>query len=400
MDTEGILCEVLSRLPAKSLLRSQAVSKTCSSFSSDNFFIRKHSEQALTMDVPGFFIQQHHRWGKIELHMLPGSKEKKKNFDDYGVPNTSLDFIYNTSKILGSHNGLLVLKNMNEDRMGLFLCNPATKKCFTIPNPTPNSTNHFLWGIHIVSNSTASATKGFPDNLEVIMIKPIEEWAPYNSIYKYTINGQSWEEMGEFYTGDRSIVYDMPVYCKGAIHFISDTFRYLSKGSPDYKPYIVACDIDKGISWRLKLPKEASRRSHDITCEMGIFNWGKSLQSSLCLIRLRKSVFMAWVLDDYEMSSWTLVLKTRVRAMGLEEPNPVVYGFTVINGDSLVFATVERIYRCRLILSGGRPRQSVEAEEICRHDLGRNTRHLWLTGYANTLRPCGTAEHPLPSYLK
>ncbi|XP_043700393.1 uncharacterized protein LOC122651135 [Telopea speciosissima] len=430
MDSEGVLCELFSRLPAKSVLRFRAVSKTCSSFPSENFFIRKHSEQALFMDNPGFFIQQDFRWGKIELHRLPPPKKnkdgEKKSFDDdndYGVPNTSLRFLSNTAKILGSYNGILVLKNTNEEHnKGLFLCNPATQKCFTIPNPTTtNSDNHYstvvLLGIHILSHHHDTVGRGatieeeFPDNYRVIMVKPeVEDWSSNSSIYVYTKGQEAWEEMDKFNTGARNILYDAPpVYCKGAIHLISDTFPYLTKASPDYKPYIVAYHIHNRTSWRLKLPKVALRRSPDPSCEMRIFKWGggnSSSSSSLCLIRLRKSVFMGWVLEDYHDmgSSWTLVLKARVGAMALmeEEQNPVeVRGFTVINGDSLVFATQKRIYHYRLTLSsggGGRPTRQLlveGAEEICGHGLGEDARYLCLTGYANTLRPCGSEEHPL-----
>ncbi|KAJ4981451.1 hypothetical protein NE237_032288 [Protea cynaroides] len=393
MDTEGLLFEILSWMSAKSILRLTTLSRTCYSFPSENFFLKKHSEQLLNKDDLGFFIQQDQRGGKVELHTL-SNKEDKKSYYDYDVPHSSLEFLYNTTKkILGSYNGLLLLKNTNEEDMRLFVCNPATQKIFSIPKHMTNINNdQSTFGVHIVSNT--STTK-FPDNYRVIMVKSAEDWSPNSNAYMY-IKGEEWNEMAKLNTGARNIIYDMPVYCRGAMHFISDTFPYLTKASPDYKPYIVGCDIDKVKSWRLNLPKEAMRNSHDQSCTMRIFKWGKpsslSSQSSICLVRLRKSVFMAWVLDDYEVGSWTLVLNTRVRAMGLRELEPVVCGFTIINKDCLVFATQQRVYCYRLTLSYGKLRQSVKAEEISSHGLGGSASHLSFTNYSNTLRSCGSQE--------
>ncbi|KAJ4981854.1 hypothetical protein NE237_032691 [Protea cynaroides] len=260
MDTKGLLLEVLSRMSAKSILRLTFLSKTF----------------------------QH--GGKVELHTL-SNNEDKKNFYDHGVPHSSLDFLNNTTnKILGSYNGLLVLKNTNEEDMRLFLCYPPTQKICSIPKLMTNINNdQTTFGVHM------------------IVVKSSEDWSPDNNFYMY-IKGEEWKEMVKLNTGARNIIYDMSVYCKGAIHFISDTFPYLTKASPDYKPYIVACDIDKGKSWR--------------SCKMRIFKWGKptspsSCSSIICLVRLRKSVFMTWVLDDYKVGSWTLVLNTRPVVCGL-----------------------------------------------------------------------------------
>ncbi|KAJ4982400.1 hypothetical protein NE237_033237 [Protea cynaroides] len=346
MGTERLLLEVLSRMSAKSILRLTSHSKT----------------------------YQH--GGKVELHML-SSNEEKKNFYDYGVHHNSLDFLYNTTnKILGSYNGLFVLKNTNEEDMGLFLCNPTTQKICSIPKLMENINNdQSTFGVHIVSNTSAAK---FPDNYGVTVVK------------------SEWKGMAKLNTGARNIIYDMSVYCRGAIHFISDTFPYLTKASPDYKPYIVACDIDKVKSWRLNFPKETMRNSHDQSCMMRIFKWGKpsslSSQSSICLVRLRKSVFKAWVLDDYEVGSWTLILNTKVRAMGLREPEPVVCRFTIINRDYLVFATQQWVYCYRPILTYGIVKHSVKAKEISCHGLGGCASHLSFTCYSNTLRPYGSRE--------
>ncbi|KAJ4981015.1 hypothetical protein NE237_031852 [Protea cynaroides] len=286
MDTKGLLYEVFSRMSAKSILLLTTLSKICSTFPSENFFLKKHSEQLLYKDDLGFFIQQDYRWGKVELHSLR-KNEDKKSFYDYGVPHNSLQLIFDTTKILGSYNGLLLLKNTNEEDMRLYLCNPAT-------------------------------------------LQP--------------------KKFGQFQNSRQTLIVT-------DLHLV---FTYY----PTPEPLNSLTTMEN---------------SHDQSYMMRIFKRGKpsslSSQSSICLVRLGKLVFMAWVLDDYEMGSWTVVLNIRVQAMGLREPEPVICEFTII---------INR----RPTLGYGRLRHSVKAEEISLHGLSGCGSHLCFINYSNTLRPC------------
>ena len=86
-----------------------------------------------------------------------------------------------------------------------------------------------------------------------------------------------WKSKEErFFTGSRKLRFDMLVHHRGAVHFISDCFPYLNKRSPYFRPYIMSCNFEGGNSRMLKVPKEARKGSHDISCDMGIFKWGKA----------------------------------------------------------------------------------------------------------------------------
>ncbi|XLS96775.1 hypothetical protein HN51_039510 [Arachis hypogaea] len=153
-----------------------------------------------------------------------------------------------------------------------------------------------------------------------------------------------------FFAGSRNLKFDMPVICNGAIHFISDCYSYLTEDSTYFRPYIMSHGItngndeDESVETKfLRVPKEARRGSHDDSCHMNIFKWGEVVgYQTICLVRLRKRVFTVWILTNYESSSWRRFMKVRVKGMGLVEQNPVIKGFTVLNGD-LVFATKKKI---------------------------------------------------------
>ncbi|KAE9587391.1 hypothetical protein Lalb_Chr23g0273131 [Lupinus albus] len=97
-----------------------------------------------------------------------------------------------------------------------------------------------------------------------------------------------------FFVGPRRMKFDMSVHYNGCLHFISDCSIYLVKNNPYFRPYIMFYYLESGISSMLKVPKEARRGSHDLTCDMNIFKWSNlssSMPQSNCLIRLKKFVF-------------------------------------------------------------------------------------------------------------
>ncbi|XLR27934.1 hypothetical protein S83_055834 [Arachis hypogaea] len=153
-----------------------------------------------------------------------------------------------------------------------------------------------------------------------------------------------------FFARSRNLKFDMPVICNGVIHFISDCYGYLTEDSTYLRPYIMYYEItnddveDESVETKiLRVPKEARRGSHDDSCHMNIFKWGKVTgYQTIYLVRLRKRVFTVWILTNYESSSWRMIMKVRVKGMGLVEQNPVIKGFTILNGD-LVFATKKKI---------------------------------------------------------
>ncbi|XLS98556.1 hypothetical protein HN51_041291 [Arachis hypogaea] len=72
-------------------------------------------------------------------------------------------------------------------------------------------------------------------------------------------------------------------------------------------------------------------------------------------------------------------MKVRVKGMGLVEQNPVIKGFTILNGD-LVFATKKKVYTYGLTSE-----KYMVLSEICDH--GCDSRFVHFVPYSDTLRP-------------
>ncbi|XP_014506621.1 uncharacterized protein LOC106766406 [Vigna radiata var. radiata] len=271
----------------------------------------------------------------VEFHPLPGEESSS------GVSKNVVAYFSKSIKILCSSNGLVLCSVASENGISFFIINPTTQSCSPIPTHE-----------HLQNKSCYDHKIGFvcesDGNIMIYhFIDNLDEWCSDFDckVYKEGV----WKERERFFTGSRNLRFDMSVHHKGVIHVISDCSPYLTRNNPYFRPYIVSYNFEDGKSRLLRVPKEARKGSHDKSCEMRIFKWGKVTDSdqSLCLVRLRKGVFTVWVLTKYETSLWKKILKIRVRAMGLSENDlsqVAVKSFIVLNGELLVFATQNKVY--------------------------------------------------------
>ncbi|CAK8537087.1 unnamed protein product [Lathyrus sativus] len=376
---QDIAFEIFSWLPAKSICKLTSTCTSISNFSKETFFKTKQALNLLETDDSCIFIQPNQvsqRYEKrVELFSLP--KERPSS----GVPYNVLAFLSNSVCVLDSSNGLLLCHTINDHSIELFICNPITKSCFFIPTPKSLQKNRNFCSINLMLDCSQRSSN---DDYSVFFFEFTLDWWPTHYICNvYHGKEGVWKTMEHnFSPGERNMKFDMPVFHKGALHFISDNGPYISKSSTFYKPYIMSYNLENGNSKMLKLPWKAIQGCHD--SNMGIFNWGKvsSSNQSICLVTLKKFAFTVWCLRDYELGIWQKILKIRVKALGLKEEDPNVTGFMVMNGHLLVFATEENVYSCDV-----GDEECMMVEEIGQHKCGLHPRFI---SYSNTLRPCGT----------
>lgn len=375
---QDIVFEIFSWLPAKSICKFTSTCTSLSNFSKEIFFKTKQARNLLGTDDSCFFIQPDQvsqRYEKrIELLSLP--KERPSS----GVPYNALAFLSNFVCVLDSSNGLLLCHTINDHSIELFICNPIIKSCFFIHTPESLQKTRDFCNINLMLDCSHRSLNDF----KVFLFEVTLDWWPtcYRCNVYYGKEGV-WKIMEHsFLPGERAMKFDMPVFYKRALHFISDNTPYITKSSPFYKPYIMSYNLENGNSKMLKLPWKAIKDCYD--CNMGIFNWGKvsSSNQSICLVKLMKFVFTVWCLSDYESSIWQRVLKIRVKTLGLKEKDPNVTGFMIMNGHLLVFATEKNVYSCDL-----GDEKFMMVQEIGQHNCGLHPRFI---PYSNTLRPCGT----------
>ncbi|XP_061352705.1 F-box protein At5g07610-like [Gastrolobium bilobum] len=386
MSSHDVLFEIFSWLPAKVVYRFKSVGKFSLEFSDETLFASKQAQNALLKDDTCFFIQSDigQRYnGQTELHPLPGEELSS------GVSDDVLQFLTNSARIVASSNGLILCRATCQNQVELFICNPATQSLSPIPIPEDLQVS--------VDADLKIVFECHSDDCMLFLFceNPKDGWSSNLYCNVYLHKEGVWKAREEsFTTGARNLRFDIPVIHNGAIHFISDCSPYVNRNSQYFWPYIMSYNLESGASRMLRVPKKARRGFNDDSCNMGIFKWGKVTSStkSICLVRLRKFVFTIWALRDYESSSWRMILKIRVKAMGLVEQDPTVTGFTVLNGDLLVFATTKKVYGYGLSNEN-----CIVLEEICEHGCETG---VCFTSYSNTLRTCGTDATALPPKKK
>jgi hypothetical protein len=379
-----ILIEISSWLPAKAIHKFRSNNKFFSIFSKDKKFALKQSQNALLNDESSFFIQsdflQMHHENIVELHHL--SIEDNSS----GISKVVLEYLAKSAKILSSANGLILCRDMTgNSKVQIFISNPATQTWLPIPIPEE------LQGMNVDLEFNVILECDDKNNCMVYFFydNNSEFWSSFWDCKVYAIKEGIWKEKEKsLFTGSRNLKFDTPVFHNGDIHFISDCFPYLVKSSFYYRPYIISYNFENGTTTMSRVPKGAQRGSDDISCNMKIFKWEKNTSStqSICLVRLSKRVFTIWILTNYESNLWERILKIRVKAMGVMEKDPVVTGFSVLNGDLLIFATKNKIYSYGLSLSNG---NYMKFEEICEHGCDNQ---VCFTSYSNTMRLCGTDD--------
>ncbi|KAF7824837.1 putative F-box protein [Senna tora] len=206
---------------------------------------------------------------------------------------------------------------------------------------------------------------------------------------------------------NKRLNFRFPVFHKGAIHF-------LSFDPPE--PYILSYNIESGISTTLDVPRECIETLEDVDVDdidemlnyrgffrARIFKWenvGRSNYddddddgSTICLVRFdrEKKSFGIWVLMDYEKSFWSKLLELSFEEMGLGSEDFSVFGYSVMNGNSLVFCTKKNVF-C-YDLSGQR---KTRLERICsRSGFRWRDENLCFFPYSSTFRSCGNGEKQL-----
>ncbi|KAK7368408.1 hypothetical protein VNO80_10433 [Phaseolus coccineus] len=369
---------ICTYLPAKSIYRFKAVSKGFYNLSKEAFFIWNHVHNSLKRDDTCFFLQLERPCNeKVRLH--PPSQQAS------GVSGDVLQFLSKSNKILASTKGLILCRATDKTPSEFYICNPATKSWLPISLPTHDEKN---LNAHVIIMLLECY-----DEFDDYMVVHFETPTDWSSDYACKIlkpREGLWKPMEKgFCAGGRNMKFNMPVHHNGVIHFISDCGSYITKGSPYFEPYIMSYNLKNGTSTMLKLSKTSRKSSTDEKCDMSIFNWGKvsMASSSICLVRLKRSTFKVWILKDYKTSRWRRIMKVKTKEMGLNEKYPTITGFTVMNGEVLIFSTEKYFYSCGLIDGN-----YMKIEEICEN---KCKYYVSLTPYMNTLPPCGPGATPL-----
>ncbi|KAM5580275.1 hypothetical protein ABKV19_009830 [Rosa sericea] len=139
LDFDAVIVEILSWLPAKSLLRFRCVCKAWQALISDPYFVRKHLSRINTKINSSYSLlfMENSSFRSIDCEAL----FKCSGHDDGPVPSRELDFPvidprfeFEFIEIIGYCNGFICLL-IDSDSLVFMLWNPCTRESKVLPEP-------------------------------------------------------------------------------------------------------------------------------------------------------------------------------------------------------------------------------------------------------------------------
>ncbi|KAK7380542.1 hypothetical protein VNO78_33055 [Psophocarpus tetragonolobus] len=291
----------------------------------------KQGEHSLKMHDTCFFLQPELSSLmldlKVELFPLPQHKSSS------GVSNDVMNFLSKSTRVLSSSKGLILCHTRSNLLSQFFVCNPITKSWVPIPFPNKDHVEEEKYEVDPIM-VLVECIGGNSENYMIFYFQGPTDWSSSFPCKFFNSKEGLWQQMEKnFFAGGRNLKFNMPVCCNGAIHFISDCGTYLTRASKFFMPYIMSYNLESGTTRMLKLPEDATWDFDDDSCDMSIFNWGKS---SICLVKLLRSVFTIWILTDYESQNWFRLLTLYCKLNSINHAtklfqcthNPNVYLYT------------------------------------------------------------------------
>ncbi|XP_059441997.1 F-box/kelch-repeat protein At3g06240-like [Corylus avellana] len=208
-----LIAEILFRLPVKSLLRFQCVSKTWVALINDPTFINIHlennrSERNLIVQTGevDWNVGGKDRRLNLNYYLVNFSDQPVKVFPPFYQPLFRLQYISSVTKIIGCCNGLVCIHGGKYNKT--LIWNPSIRKCKKLPfEPTVHAgrplEKAFAFGYDPVNN-----------DYKVLWIG--EEF----EVKLYSLNAHSWRRVEDQWPYKDSKTFSNPVYLKGAFYWL------------------------------------------------------------------------------------------------------------------------------------------------------------------------------------
>ncbi|KAG8386774.1 hypothetical protein BUALT_Bualt03G0183900 [Buddleja alternifolia] len=285
---EGIIINILHRLPVRALLRCTCVCKSWYSLITTPLFISSHFNFQNNAHAPPLLLLR---------RCLPKSERFALYLDHHQsfTRQTTLDFPFTSLNsyftIVGSCNGLLCL---SDDRLyfvhTIILWNPCVKKSLLLPKPNLiyNSCATFIQCLGFGFDSVANDYK-------VVRITYVDYGSPQVELYKLSTG--VWQDIS--YLSLHYIIYNKSrqAYAYGATHWVANNYM----NSYDL---IVLFDMCHEVFREMMLPDILANVDPNTSKDLLVY------KESLALIAWNVSAVeprcCVWVMEEYGvMGSWT-----------------------------------------------------------------------------------------------
>lgn len=302
-DYDDIICEILARLPVKSLMRFRCVCKSWRALIAGSYFVKKH-----------FLYQERgisHNTSRLLFSIDPPQSidyEALKDLEDDGdgqFANRELEFPvripdYSTARkrIVGSCNGLVCVEI---EGTGVVLWNPCTRDFKVLPNPPTKFHSFDFYGFGY--DSTTDDYKVIKGHRKVSLIRV------------FTLKNGSW----------MTLCNHNAAMCSGQGSLVNGALHWFVPGQPSR---ILSFDLaEETFEEIVPLPDKGYR--YYFSCTL-------IHRNCLCLYRILPGLpgVLIWMMKEYGVNeSWTRVIQLSLATSPEEYLRPLCI---LDNGEILI----------------------------------------------------------------
>ncbi|KAG9457765.1 hypothetical protein H6P81_002273 [Aristolochia fimbriata] len=309
---DDVLIQILSRLPAKSILRCRAVCKHWRELTSSKYFIQLFNE-----------ISSNDQMILVETVILVDSTSSFVCIDkSSSISEFSLSFLNDRVKVRASCNGLLCCSSI-PNRGVYYVCNPITRKFRTLYRATERPVSRF----HPDAEATLVGLAVYPDygRFKVVLADFYRPFGcrPFDSLLCHVFDSEasSWRR---FYT---TLNDEFTHMNKNQVVFANDSLHWLTKWSR----YVLVLDLDNEAWSKIRLP-------HEIVNVLDTKIYLLELEGSLSVVQILKNYMITWILNSYVKEEW--VVKDTVSLSCIEILVPTT--FPISQTKDFVFLATHR----------------------------------------------------------
>ncbi|KAL5724776.1 hypothetical protein ACHQM5_007996 [Ranunculus cassubicifolius] len=295
---EDLSIELLSRLPAKPLLRFKCVSKGWQTIISDVSFRRTHLKTSKPI-VSGFFFQEKFQWCNDDIESINYiSVDSEKS----SIYNTILDFLPEKVVLMASTNGLLCCRSCNHANHSLiYICNPSNKEYMTLEWAGINKAADVALVFDPVQDCLGVSTCFKLVSLYWTEAEEEDEMQSYYSFKVYSSKSREWKAMERTCLCNFSLLKNKGIFANGYLHWLTTGDK------------IITFDVKNEESRLIDVPPGVQCKCAPEMC-IG--------ESGGCLhyIKISEAGLENWVLTCTSEPDWKLKYSKSLISMELEYP--------------------------------------------------------------------------------
>ncbi|XP_043702438.1 F-box protein CPR1-like [Telopea speciosissima] len=279
---EGIIADILSRLPVKSLVRFKCVCKPWCALIIDPAFVKMHLSRSLASNSNLSLIFRGSYLYSVDLDACEQQPAVELDHP-LKTPN------YGTA-VVGSCNGLLCIYNTEED---IFLWNPSTRRHQKLPITPIEFPRAFGICRFIVYGFGYDPTTDDYKLVRVVQFYGDDDYCCDSEVKVYTLSTKSWRRIGDM-PFHLSYKHGHGVLTNFALHWVAKR-----EMRPDtVSSFIVSFDLQDEEYREVPLPDFVDDKFH---MNVGVLGGQLCLLCNFFMVRVE-----IWVMKDYGLrDSWT-----------------------------------------------------------------------------------------------